>query len=69
MDQTRMGHAQGGAMSNTRQPIPQKWIRDYVDAFLRLAMELNPGSMRDAVTLRADHAMDLVESWRESDRQ
>ena len=46
-------------------PIPQEWIRDYVDKLVHMANQLS-GSMRDATLLRADHAMDLVEAFRES---
>lgn len=48
-------------------PIPQEWIRDYVDSLLRAAELWPEGSlMREAALLRADHAMDLVKSFREN---
>jgi hypothetical protein len=47
--------------------IPQDWIRDYVDKILALAKEFPDESlMRTTCLLRAEHAMDLVKSFRES---
>jgi hypothetical protein len=43
------------------------FIRDYVDKLLRMAATLPEGApMREAAMLRADHALDLVKAWRES---
>jgi hypothetical protein len=44
--------------------IPEEWIKKYVDQLLELAGRLEPGAMRDAMLLRADHVMDLVHAWR-----
>lgn len=46
--------------------IPEEWIKNYVDSILSLGGELPPGTFRDAVLLRADHAMDLVRAYRDS---
>lgn len=45
--------------------IPEEWIKRYVGTLLEAAGKLQPGAFRDAVILRADHAMDLVKAWRE----
>lgn len=50
------------------EPIPQLWIKDYVDSLLLLAAKLHEGSMRDATMLRAEHAMDLVEAFKSRNR-
>jgi hypothetical protein len=48
------------------KPIPQEWIRDYVDKMLLLAARLPEGSpMRAAAALRAEHIMDMVQAWQE----
>ena len=49
--------------------IPEEWIGQYVDALLQGAMKLPDGKFRDAVALRAEHAMDLVEAWRKRDQR
>lgn len=47
-------------------PIPQDWIRGYVDQLLVAAKKVGPGTlMGQAALLRADHAMDMVKAWRE----
>lgn len=48
------------------RPIPQEWIKKYIDQLLEGAGKLPPGVFQSAVLLRADHAMDLVKAWRES---
>jgi hypothetical protein len=49
------------------QPIPQEWIRDYVDKLVHTARDLpEKGRMRNAVLLRADHIMDMVDAFHES---
>ena len=49
------------------QAIPLDWIKGYVDTLLALAAKFDEVSaMRNAVMLRADHAMDLVKAWKES---
>lgn len=51
--------------SNMRT-IPEQWIQQYVDQLLDLAKRLDEGSkMRAAVLLRAEHAMDLVQTYRD----
>lgn len=47
------------------KPIPQEWIKQYVDKLLLTAEKLPEGKMRDAILLRIDHAMDLVKAFRE----
>ncbi len=47
-------------------PIPQEWIKRYVDDLLSFAAGLDErNAMRAACLLRADHVMDLVKAWRE----
>lgn len=46
--------------------IPEEWIKKYADTILAVASELPEGPPRDAVALRAEHAMDLVKAYRES---
>lgn len=50
-------------------PIPQEWIRKYVDQLLEYAEKFGPGSMRDSCLLRAGHAMDLVKAFREEEER
>lgn len=47
--------------------IPEDWIKQYVDQWLEIAGKLQRGPMYDSALLRADHAMDLVKAWRESE--
>lgn len=54
---------------DVNEPIPQEWIKKYVDQMLDLAKKLGPGPMQDACLLRADHAMDLVKAFRESGKR
>ncbi len=49
------------------KPIPQEWLKNYIDTLLKLAGELPPGGLRDATLLRVDHAMDLVKAFKESE--
>lgn len=50
-----------------RNDIPQEWIKKYVESLLRVAQKFpEASSMRQASMLRADHAMDLVKAFRES---
>jgi hypothetical protein len=46
--------------------IPEEWIKNYADEILAVASKLPEGSNRDAVALRAEHAMDLLKAYRES---
>lgn len=55
-------------MTASLEDIPQQWIKNYVDRLLTIVKELEPGRMRDAVLLRAEHAMDLVQAYRERER-
>jgi hypothetical protein len=51
------------------KPIPQEWIKEYVDKLIEVAKAFDHKSdMHKAVLLRADYAMDLVKSFRESER-
>lgn len=47
------------------EPIPQEWIKEYVDKLLMMAEKFGPGAMQNAALLRADHAMDMVKAFRE----
>jgi hypothetical protein len=54
----------------TDEPIPQEFIKRYVDELLLVALKLPEGGFRDAVALRAEHVMDLVKAfhvWRNHD--
>ena len=52
-------------MANT--DIPDAWIKSYIDQLMSVAKDLDEHSpMRAELMLRADHAMDLVASYRES---
>ena len=46
--------------------IPVQWIRDSIDILLLSAEKLPEGIFRDAIMLRADHYMDLIDSWVDS---
>jgi hypothetical protein len=48
--------------------IPEDFIKRTVDTLLTTGDMLPSGPMKDAVLLRAGHLMDLVESWREYQR-
>lgn len=51
-------------MSNgPNTPIPQEWIKGYVDKLLLMAKELD-GVMQASCALRAEHVMDMVEAFR-----
>jgi hypothetical protein len=45
------------------KPIPQEWIKNYVNQLIDVAASLPEGKLRDATILRADHAMDLIEAF------
>lgn len=48
------------------EPIPQEWIRSYVDELLKLAKAFDDHSAMHAhALLRAEHAMDLVKAFRD----
>jgi hypothetical protein len=48
------------------KPIPQEWIKIYIDKLIKLAEQLpEGGKMREATLLRVEHAMDLVKAFRE----
>ena len=52
------------------KPIPQEWIRSYVDMLLKTAALFPAGSeMRTAALLRADNVLDLVKAFQESEGQ
>jgi hypothetical protein len=46
------------------EPIPQEWIKAYIDKILELAGKMPS----DLQLLRADHIMCLVKAFRERDR-
>jgi hypothetical protein len=49
------------------KPIPQEWIKLYVDKLIALADKLpEGGAMRRETLARADHAMDLIKAFRET---
>ena len=45
--------------------IPQEWIKKYVNSLLEVAKSMAAGSaMQNALILRAEYAMDLVQAFR-----
>ncbi len=49
------------------KPIPQEWIKNYVDQLIGVAKELpENGLMRSSLILRADAVMDMVEAFKGS---
>jgi hypothetical protein len=47
--------------------IALSWIKEYIDALIAGAARFPEGSkMHDAILIRADHAMDMVKSWKET---
>lgn len=44
-------------------PIDQRWVRDYCEAFRRLAADYPEGRMRDMVLARVACVEDLLEAW------
>lgn len=51
-----------------QRSIPESFIRDYVDKLLEIAAAMQPSSFRDAIVLRADNLMDLVEAYRDRNK-
>ena len=46
--------------------IPLDWIKHYIDQLLEFAKKAGPNSkMGAAAMVRADHAMDLVQAWKD----
>ena len=45
-------------------PIPQEWIRDYVDQLIAASKLFGDSRMGNAALERADHVMDMVKSFR-----
>lgn len=53
-------------MKSVMKPIPQEWIKEYVDSLLEAAKSFGPNSIiRQSALLRADHIMDMVKAFRE----
>jgi hypothetical protein len=49
------------------KPIPQEWIKNYVDQLISVAKELPAyGAMQSSMMLRADAIMDMVIAYKES---
>lgn len=46
------------------EPIPQEWIKEYIDQLIKGAKEIPEGPFRTAILNRVAHAMDLVEAFR-----
>ena len=44
-------------------PIPQEWIRDYVDKLIEVARTFDNGPMRQAAADRANYIMDMVRQF------
>jgi hypothetical protein len=46
--------------------LTAQWLREYVAKLLSAAAEYPEGDkMRAAITLRADHILDMIETWLE----
>jgi hypothetical protein len=45
------------------------WVKTYLDQLLEVARKLPDGPMRNAVLLRAEYTMDLVQAWLERKKQ
>ena len=54
-------------MRDKTTPIDQRWVQHYCEEFLEVAGQLPEGKLRDAVMLRVDNVMDLVEAWQKRD--
>lgn len=53
----------------SEKSIPLHWVQIYVDRLLQSANEMGPQTaMGQAMILRANHAMDLVEAWEKNTR-
>lgn len=49
------------------KPIPQEWIKNYVDQLIRVAKELpENGVMQKSMMLRAEAILDMVIAFKES---
>jgi hypothetical protein len=46
-----------------RNPVDQQWVQHYCDEFLKIAARLDDGLLKNAVLLRVEHAMDLLDAW------
>jgi hypothetical protein len=46
--------------------IPEAFIKYQVDTLVEMAKAMPAGPLRDAILLRTDHYMDLVEAYRMS---
>lgn len=48
------------------KPIPQEWIKNYVDQLIDAAQLFEEGTaMRDGALVRADAVLDMVKAFRE----
>lgn len=48
------------------KPIPQEWLKKYIEDLLGFAGKFGPESkMGQATLLRAEHIMDMVNSFKE----
>lgn len=52
------------------KPVPQEWIKEYIDKLLGVAKQLpHTDKMHHAILLRVDHIIDLVKAWREHEKK
>jgi len=49
------------------KPITEEWIQKHVDVLLEMAKKLEQGPMQNALVLRAEYYMDLVQAHRENE--
>ena len=45
--------------------ISIEWLRHYIDVLVEYTQSLPEGKFRDAIALRAEHALDLAQAWNE----
>jgi hypothetical protein len=45
--------------------IPQEWIREYTNQFLKIAVDMPQGLFKDAILRRVECCQDLVKAYQE----
>ncbi|MGH2613258.1 MAG: hypothetical protein ACRDFB_09480 [Rhabdochlamydiaceae bacterium] len=49
--------------------ISIEWIENYVDTLLKVGEKMESGPFKDAVLLRATHALDMLDAWKNKDNE
>lgn len=60
-------NGRGNGEETGMKPIPQEWILEFVDELVKAAESFGDTAMGNAVAERAEHIMDMVKSFRESE--